>query len=83
MVSKRKVIAASQLQIDPGKILKRVTTDDELLVIDQNFAHVAVLMPFADYMRLIAKEKALTLERDHLGEEIDAMIDDELQNKKC
>ncbi len=85
MLSKKGTIAAGKLKTNPEEILKRVVSERETLIVEHHSFPVMVIIPHADYLRMIAMEKLLTAHGalwELLGKEIEATMD-ELQNKKC
>lgn len=62
-MTKKVIIAASELHRAAGKALKRVALQDEHLVVERDGYPVAVLMPYREYEDLI-RLRALSAHRE-------------------
>ena len=62
-MSNKVVIAASELHRSAGKVLKRVTLQNEHLVVERDGYPVAVLMSYPEYEELM-RLRALAAHRD-------------------
>jgi Antitoxin Phd_YefM, type II toxin-antitoxin system len=56
-MSKPHIVTASELQRSSGKVLRRITQDNQHLIVERDGYRVAAMMPYPEYealMRLVA-----------------------------